>query len=96
MYPFTLFIPLLISLGVQGLLWASDFFFIPWMDRTAILWTSIAGFLAGCIFLVIYRFFATDMKSWSFSLIFCSLLQFAALANSGYFIWQVLMSLNAQ
>jgi len=94
-YPFTLFILLLVSAGVQGLLWASYLFFIPWMDRTAMLWTSVAGIAASCIFLVIYRFFATDMKSWSLSLIFCTLMQFAAIANSGYFLWLILVSMQA-
>jgi len=92
-YPFTLWIPVFLSTGVQGVLWFSDRFFISWMDRTAVLWTSIAGAAAATVFLVVYRFFATDMKPWSLSLILASLWQFACIASSGYFVWLTLLSL---
>jgi len=92
-YPFTLWIPVIISAGVQGLLWYSHLLFLPWMDRTAVLWTSLAGAAAATIFLVVYRFFATDMKPWNFGLILASLLQFASIGSSGYFVWLTLLSL---
>jgi hypothetical protein len=85
-YPFSLFIPLVISLCLQGLLWASNQFFIPWMDRTAILWIALGGATASTIFLVLYRVLATDMKQWNISLVACSVLQFGAIGNSLYFV----------
>ena len=93
-YPFTLFIPLLLSIVAQGVLWAGFLFFIPWMDRVATLWIAMGSAAAAMIFLVLYRFFAIDMKPWNLALIFCSLMQFAALGSSGYFIWLVMLSLR--
>ena len=85
-YPFTLLFPLGISLAIQALLWASYFFFIPFMDRVAVLWTAAGGAAAAAIFLFVYRFFATDMESWNKGLVISTLLQFASLAGSLWFV----------
>jgi len=91
-YPFTLFIPLLLSTVAQGVLWAGYLFFIPWMDRLATFWIAAGSAAAALIFLVLYRLVATDMKPWNLALLFCSIMQFAALGSSGYFIWLIMLS----
>ncbi len=93
-HPFTLWLPVLISIALQSILWFGDFFYLDWLDRTAILWMSIAGFSAAGLFLVIYRWVASEMEPWSLGLIFASLLQFATMGSSGYFLWRILMSLG--
>lgn len=89
-YPFTLLLPLVISVLVQATLWVSYLTFISFLDRTATLWLAWGGAAAAAAFLVVYRFFATDMKSWNLALVLCSLFQFAAIANSLYFVWLIL------
>lgn len=89
-YPLTLFFLLGISLAIQTTLWIGYLFFIPVLDKTAMLWIAAAGAAASACFLVVYRFFATDMKSWNLPFVFCSILQFASFGNSLYFIWLIL------
>lgn len=83
-FPFTLIIPAFLSTMLQGFLWTGYLFFIPWMDRIAMLWLSIAGVASGLIFLFIYRMVAFNMKPWSLPLVACSLIQFASITGSSY------------
>lgn len=89
-YPLTLISLAIISLAVQATLWLGYLVFIPVLDRTALLWIACAGAAAAACFLVVYRFFATDMKAWNLPFLLCTVLQFASLGNSLYFAWLIL------
>ncbi len=85
-YPLSVGLPLVINLSLQGLLWAGVFFHIVWLNRIAMLGISGGTFFLSCISLVFYRILALE-KPWSLTIVFGSLLQAAAMANSLLFLY---------
>lgn len=85
-YPLTTGLPLLLSLVLQGLLWAGVLAHIEWLNRLALLGIAAGGLGIASIALVIYHLLALE-KNWSLSIVLAILLQAAALANSVLFLY---------
>ncbi len=85
-YPLSIGLPLLITLTLQGLLWAGAIWHIEWLNRLALMGIASGGIFTACIALVFYRILAVA-KPWSLTLSLASLIQFLALANSILFLY---------
>jgi hypothetical protein len=95
-YPLSIGLPLLLSLSLNGLLWAGALLHIEWLNRLALLGIAAGALGVATIALVFYRVLALDQAPWSLSLSLASLVQFLALANSLLFLYSAYVGVFPQ